>query len=104
MMQTTSTGFKVSFNPVEKVSGSMDFLSDMRNEGLWYAVTGKHFVDWLNETAHNLLDFIIDSSDLLIIPGMGLVILAMCGSKRSGKWLYWTVIAYLLLKMLGVML
>lgn len=105
-MIQTDTGYKVILNssPIESARTFGEFISDSREEGIWFALTGQHFSEWLINAGKAIIQFIVDMSDLLMVAGMILLLLFMFGSKSSGKWLYWTICAYISLQMLGLMI
>lgn len=84
------------------IFGLWDFIKDVKEGGLWKAFTGNDFLTSLKNGSIELGNLIVNYSDGLIVVAMALGIGAMAGSKRCTKWLYWSVIAYLILKLLGV--
>lgn len=74
------------------------FLHNMRTEGVWYAITGKHLGAWSIDLLHSLIEF----SDSLVIVALVLVIFSIGGSKKARKGLYWTFFIYVILKLIGV--
>lgn len=87
----------------EGISSINSFFSDMKNEGLWYAITGQYFGEWVNNMFVSFINWLVDMSDLLIVAGMVVLLLIMFGSKRSRKWMYWVVCAYIMFQILGLM-
>jgi hypothetical protein len=73
------------------------FFKDLKTEGIWYAMTGQNFLEWLQGAFHALINY----SDVLIIVAMVLGLFTMGGSKTAGKYMYWTFFVYLILKMVG---
>lgn len=85
------------------VEGSQDmwqFFTDMRHEGIWFAVTGEHFLPWLQDAFYNVLNY----SDYLIIVALLITILIIGGSGRARKWLWFTFLAYIISKSLQTLL
>lgn len=109
-MIQTNTGYKIVMSKgpiadtVDGVKSINNFFSVMEDEGFWYALTGKHFGEWFIDICQAILQFVVDISDVLIIVGMILLLLIMFGSKKSPRWLYWTVSAYILIQTLGLAL
>ena len=79
-----------------------NFIKDSHNEGLWYAFTGEHFLTSLVQFGKDMLNMIVQCSDLLVIVAMVLGIGMMAGSKFCKKWLWYTSFTFLILKCLGV--
>ena len=79
----------------------MNAFKDFREHGLWYAVTGKTFTEWLADVAHNIGVFIFDNIDYTILLIMCFTLFAMAGSKRCLRYIYWTSIIYLGVKFTG---
>lgn len=81
------------------------FLKDSHNEGLWYALTGKHFGQWFKDGATEMLGdiggFIVTYADFLVIPASILGFLALCGMKEAKKYVFVCIIAYLLIQAMG---
>lgn len=107
-MIKTDTGYKVILNTgtmsvVDNVKSVGTFFSEMKNEGLWYAMTGQYFGEWVNSMFVSFINWLVDMSDLLIVAGMVVLLLIMFGSKRSRKWMYWVVCAYIMFQILGLM-
>lgn len=86
---------------VEGIGAINDFFSDMTNEGLWFAITGQYFGEWVHSMFINFLRWLVSMSDLLMLAGVGVLLLIMFGSVRSRKWLYWIVCSYIMFQILG---
>jgi hypothetical protein len=102
----TSTMIGEVANEVREAKGGLEaignFLIASKEHSIWYALTGQDFGPWLATQANNLLHFIIDCSDVLVIPEMLFIIGAIAGSGFCKKWSLYTVVAYVLLKGLGL--
>lgn len=94
MMEQTASGYRVTM-------GTLDTIKDMRENGVWHGMTGQTFWDWLQDAAISALHGLIGAADVAILVAVVLVFIQMFGSKRAGKYLYWTVAAYVILKLLG---
>jgi len=77
-----------------------DFIKDSHNEGVWYAFTGKHFTESLIQFGKDFLNMLIQCSDVFILVTMILGIGAITGSKFCKKWMYYSVITWVILKLL----
>lgn len=92
------------FDTYDKTQDSLnsmgEFFTTVKEKGIWYATTGETFKETLIYNFHLLVHY----SDYLVIPALILVILKLAGSQRAGKWLYWSVITYLILKFLGAII
>lgn len=107
----TLSGYKVSFVPggkndadksfLDRVDDLSDFISNSQSEGVWYALTGEHFKESLIQFGKDMLDMVIQCSDLLVIAVMVFGIGAIAGSGFCKKWMYYVTIAYIFLKCLG---
>lgn len=86
---------------VDHIHNVSDFIKNTRQEGLFYGITGKHFKEWFVDGIEQTLYDIIDVADILIIVSMVLGIGTMAGSSFCKKWLYYSVILYVILKLLG---
>lgn len=94
-MEPTTTGYKVTL-------GAFDTVTDMRENGVWHGMTGQTFWEWLQDAAVSTFHGLLEFADVALLVAVVLVFLSMFGSKRAGKWLYWTVAGYVILKLLGV--
>lgn len=96
---------KMNGTPIGEVTQSIGTISQFRTDfhtgGLFYAITGETFKQWFFDIMHSLGEFIYNSSDVLVVAALVAGLLALSGSKRSYKWLYWIVIGYILIKFLG---
>lgn len=108
-MLATKTGYKVILTSQDaEKPGLIDLTREMysfskewRNEGFWHAMTGEHFKEWFKHSAIDLFNGIVHYSDLLLIVAMVLGLGTLAGSQKTGKWLYWTFITYIVVKLLG---
>lgn len=84
------------------------FLVDLKDNGIWYALTGYTFKEWVVVRGQDLLTstlhLIIDLVDVLILPAAVLTLLAMAGSKKSKEYIYWVIITYVIIKCLALVL
>lgn len=107
-MIQTATGYKVLLaNPVKDTMDGINsvnqFFADMREESLWYAITGQTFPEWFVDTSISFLHWLVNVSDILMLSGVVILLLIMFGSKRAQKWLYWNICIYLLFQIVGLM-
>jgi hypothetical protein len=77
------------------------FFTDMKQNGIFHAMTGSTFTDWLIGIARVIVD---SSAEIGLVAAIILVIVGMCGSTRARKWLYWTVIITIILQMIGALI
>lgn len=70
-------------------------------KGLWYLVSGKTFPQSMADGAKSASSFVIENADLAIAPLMVFAFLAMCGAKKFVNYIYWTVIGYAAIKLIG---
>jgi hypothetical protein len=77
------------------------FFADMKQNGIFHAMTGTTFTDWLLNTARLIVD---SSAEIGLVAAIILVIVGMCGSTRARKYLYWTVIITIILQMIGAVI
>lgn len=77
------------------------FFADTKEGGLFFAITGKHFLEWLKESLITLAEWIYNVSDLAILIITIFTMFAMAGSRRVMKYIYWTSIGYLSIKAIG---
>lgn len=109
-MILTTTGYRVLNDDVDDgkwhdfITEPINFVSDIKNEGIWFALTGKGFGEWLKDLFINMGKGIVIYSDVLILVGTVLMLFIMFGSKKALKMLYWTLAIYVVIKGLGVML
>jgi hypothetical protein len=113
MISATAKGFRVLLEPEKDYDGFFGFfrearddyaeigrfLSDMRHEGIWYAITGQYFTDWLIGIGNTILYY----SDALVLVAMGATLFCIFGSKKARSVLYWTIVSYGFIKFLGVL-
>jgi hypothetical protein len=105
-MQATAKGFKIVLesqepSAIDTAKNLFEFSKTWKQEGFWYAMTGEHFKEWITEVSLNTFHAIINFSDVLIIVALIFGIGTIAGSKRCGKYTYWTVILYVVLKLCG---
>lgn len=77
------------------------FIEDTKNESMWYAFTGKTFLESLKDGLYSLGNFIYEYADVSILFILALLLLSMCGSKRARKYMYWIGIGWISIKFLG---
>lgn len=95
---TVKTSSPSAFQSIKDIGA---FFADMKQNGIFHAITGSTLGEWLTGIAR----FIIDSSvEIGLVAAIIFVILGMCGATRARKWLYWTVIITIILQMIGVFL
>lgn len=87
---------------LDSVRNFSDFIKDTHNEGIWYAFTGEHFTESLIQFGKDMLNMIVQCSDLLVVVALVLSIGVIGGSKFCKKWLWYTSFGFLILKCLGV--
>lgn len=112
-MIKTETGYKIvlTASPIDSLKSIPDsvksvtnFFDEMQNEGIWYAVTGEHFKDWIVNAMKEVAQSLVNASDYIIIASLLILLLVIFGSNRAKKWLYWSVCIYLMFQILGMML
>lgn len=74
---------------IDRQLDKLDKWLEKRSENLW---------KWLGEKAKGLFDA---SGGFFLIALMFCLFLYMCGSTRGGKWAYWCVMGYVLLRVFG---
>lgn len=99
-----STDVKEGMGFVDSMKDMSHFFSDVRHEGMWYAMTGQHFPAWCATVTHDFIVWTINVADYSIVGLMILGILNLAGWKNAKKYMYWTSIVYLLLKIWGLYL
>jgi len=111
MIIQTVSGFKVMTQGEGKngvIKDSMDhinnvssFVKDTHENGIFHAIFGEFPAEYFKEKGLELLHFIVDYSDILVIVSMAFGVGALCGSKRAKNYLYWSCISFVILKLLG---
>lgn len=89
---------------VEDDRGWLEILGDIRENGIWEGLTGQDFGPWLLDLSKDLAMTVVNFSDYMILPIMGLLLFAMFGSNKAGKWIYWSIATYIIIKICGVMM
>lgn len=77
------------------------FIKDTKNESMWYAFTGKTFLESVKDGLYSLGNFIYEYSDVAILFILAFLLLSMCGSKRARKYMYWIGMGWIGIKFLG---
>lgn len=79
----------------------MNWLKDTLNE--WTGEKIAELKQWTITGAANTWELFIESADALVLVAMALVLLRMFGAKWPGQYIYWVVVAYIVVKFMGVM-
>jgi len=86
------------------VSDVVDFKNDFDEGGLFYALTGETFGEWMKGLFLDFLHWVVEMSDCLVIVAMVFGLFGLAGSSRGYKGMYWTFFVYILFKYLGAYL
>lgn len=92
---------EIALPGVDYVVDFVNFTKEAREYGFWYAFTGKSLTEWLGDKAHAFGVFIYEKADYTLLILLAFTLFAMCGSKRSVKYLYWTFLIYIGVKAVG---
>lgn len=109
MINSTNAGYKVTLQTSiagvkDQIDSTTSFFNELQQEGIWFAISGKHFKELVIDSFVYLVNFAVEMSDVLVIIAMIELVFIMFGSVRARKHLYWTVAFYLIFKICGVLL